>query len=104
MVYTIDIDENNLILIFDKLLSIEDENIYFFALEEGTSIDFDETLKVIQPTELGMERSAPARQGDTVVTEDWEVTVLEVVRGEDAWSIIQETNQFNANDDGGKHQ
>jgi hypothetical protein len=30
-----------------------------------------------------------------VTTEDWELTILEVARGDDAWTMVQEVNQFN---------
>jgi hypothetical protein len=46
-------------------------------------------------TLLGTDRAAPAPLRETVTTEDWEITVLEVVRGEDAWVMVQEANQFN---------
>jgi hypothetical protein len=33
--------------------------------------------------------------GETVTTENWEITLLEAVRGEEAWTWLQAVNQYN---------
>jgi hypothetical protein len=88
-------DEDNLILVFDEMASWDEDRFRFFAIEEGASLSIPEDLRNIQPTDSGTDRSSPAPLGETVVTEDWEVTVTDVIRGEEAWQMIQEANQFN---------
>jgi hypothetical protein len=43
----------------------------------------------------GSSRFTPAPFGATVATDKWQVTVLEVIRGDEAWQMVQATNQFN---------
>jgi hypothetical protein len=88
-------NEDNLILVFDELANFDENRFRFFALEENASLSIPEELKAIQPTSLGTDRSSPVPLGETVVTEDWEVTVKDVIRGIEAWEMIQEANQFN---------
>ena len=38
---------------------------------------------------------ASAPLGETVITDDWEITALEVIRGDEALVRVQEANQFN---------
>ena len=87
--------EESLILVVDEILNFDEDRRRFIAIEENTSIVADPSLFDIDPTSLGMSRSAPAPIGDTVVTDDWEITVTDMVRGEEAWAIVQTTNQFN---------
>jgi hypothetical protein len=87
--------EGNLILIFDELMSFDENSSRFIALDEGASVTVPPELSGIVPTDLGKARSAPAAFEDTIVTEDWQVNFLEVVRGEAAWTMAQSANQFN---------
>jgi len=87
--------EGNLILIFDELMSFDENSSRFIALDEGASVTVPPELSGIVPTDLGKTRSAPAAFEDTIVTEDWQVNFLEVVRGEAAWTMVQSANQFN---------
>jgi Domain of unknown function (DUF4352) len=87
--------EDNLILVFDEFASFDDNRFRYFALEEGASILATEGLQEIQPTDLGVDRSDPAPFGETVVTEDWEVTLLDVVSGDEAWDTLLAANEFN---------
>ncbi len=86
--------ETNLILVFQELFSFEEGSARFIALDEGASISVPKDLVAIEPTELGATRETAAPKGEMVITEDWEVMVLEVKRGEEAWQMIQEENQF----------
>jgi cell division septation protein DedD len=47
------------------------------------------------PEAQGSGRSNPVPLGDVGATKDWEVQVLDVVRGADALARLQEANQFN---------
>ncbi|NUM48200.1 MAG: DUF4352 domain-containing protein [Anaerolineales bacterium] len=93
--FQVKVGEGNLILIVDELLSFEDERFRFIALDENATLSVPEELKSIEPTELGTERTSPAPKDQIVITEDWEVSIVEVIRGEDAWTMVQEANQFN---------
>lgn len=93
--FTVGQGEGNLVLIFDELLSFDEDRRRFIALDEGASVTVPSELSKIEPTDLGKERNAPAPLGEVVITEDWKVNVLEVIRGEEAWAMVQEANQFN---------
>ncbi len=86
-------DGKNLLLVFEPP---EDESpTYFIALEDGASVGVSPDLANIQADEIGINRSEPAEFGTNVTTEDWQITVLESKRGEDAWLDIIDANQFN---------
>ncbi|MCG8349097.1 MAG: DUF4352 domain-containing protein [Chloroflexales bacterium] len=93
--------EGNLILIFDELLSFDEDRRRFIALDEGASIAIPSELSKIEPTDLGKDRDAPVPVGETVIIEDWKVNLLEVMRGEEVWTMVQEANQFNEPPDEG---
>lgn len=93
--YLIGQGESNLILIVDELLSFDENRLRFIALDDGASISVAPELSDIEPTDLGKERGSPAPFGEAVTTEDWQVTLLEVVRGDEAWTMVQEANRFN---------
>jgi hypothetical protein len=94
-VYLVGQAEGNLILIVDETFSFDEDRLRFIALDEGAAIRAAPELGNIKPTDLGTERQNPAPFGETVTTENWEVTVLEAVRGDRAWAMVQEANQFN---------
>lgn len=87
--------EDNLILILDESANWEEDRYRFFALEDGAMVEVPAELSTILPNELGVDRSSPAPFGEKVITQDWEVQVMDVLRGEAAWAKIQEANQFN---------
>lgn len=93
--YLIHQGESNLILFIDELFSFEEDRYRYVALDEGASINVSPALAEIAPTDLGNDRANPAPLNQTVTTEDWQVTILEVIRGDPAWTMIQSTNQFN---------
>lgn len=87
--------EEQLMVRFDPPFEFTDDNIRYLALIEGASLTVPPELAAIEPNELGEERANPASFGQTVVTDDWELTVLDVVRGNEALVLVQEANQFN---------
>lgn len=87
--------EGNLILIFDELLNWDEDRFRFIALDDGASISVSQDLAGISPTDLGEERNSPAPVGETVITENWKVNILEAARGDEVWSMVQAANQFN---------
>lgn len=93
--YLVGEQEGNLILITDELFSFDDDRFRFIALQEGAAVTVPSDLADINPTDLGSERTNPAPLGETVTTDNWQVTILEAVRGDEAWAMVQEANQFN---------
>ena len=87
--------EKNLLLVVEDLYLYEDD-LRYVALEPGASIAVPAAaLNFIQPNQIGLSPDQPAPFGKTAVTDDWQISIQEVIRGEDAWAIILDTNQFN---------
>jgi hypothetical protein len=78
--YLVSQGENNLILV------VEDDPVQYIALDEGASISIPSDLAGIMPTNLGITRNDPALRAEKVTTQDWELSVIDVVRGDDAWA------------------
>ena len=93
--HLVGIGEGKLILIVDELFNFTDGHRRFIALDDGASISVVPGLGSILPTAIGRERSSPALRTQTVTTEDWEISVQQVVRGEAAWLMVKDANQFN---------
>jgi hypothetical protein len=87
--------EGNLMLIVNELLNFDPDSKRYLALDDGAAISVSPDLENIKPTDLGIDRLNPALAADKIITEDWELSVIEVVRGENAWKMVQEVNQFN---------
>lgn len=88
-------EEGSLILVVDEFANWDNDRFRFIALEEGASTQVSPELRNIEPTHTELSRRVPVPLGETVATEDWEITVLEVVQGDEAWAMVQEANQFN---------
>lgn len=93
--FMVGIGEGNLVLIVNELFNFDENRFRFIALDDGASIDVSADLKNIMPNDIGKERNNPSSITEKVVTEDWEINVIEVVRGDEAWRMVQEANQFN---------
>lgn len=93
-VYTIAKGETDLMLIVDDY-SLFDDPLTYVALEEGASLLVPTELTAVQPTNRGTDIHEPAPFGSTVINEDWEVTITDVIIGDEAWDILLEANQFN---------
>jgi hypothetical protein len=92
------VDEGNLLLVFDKTDYIEGsdsvETLRFVALEEGAAVQIPPELADIPPNQVGIDPANPAPIGVQVISEDWEITMLESIRGEAAMNMInEEANQ-----------
>lgn len=87
--------EENLLLIVDELLNFSEDRFRYIALEEGATVTVPEGIAGLDANELGTSRSQPAPLGETVATDSWQITVSEVIRGDSAWNMIAEANQFN---------
>jgi len=84
--------EGNLLLISSDL---KIKSILYIALEEGASVAVPQELKDIQPTDLGRDQANPALRTETVTAEDWQVSVTDVFRGEEAWQKLEQASPFN---------
>jgi hypothetical protein len=81
-------DEQNLMVV----LNVSKDNTRytrFFALEDGASISLPAEFANLSPNDLGVKFSSPAPAGQPVISPDWETTVLDSIRGQDAVSILQ---------------
>ncbi len=96
LAFPVSIDEGNTILIFDEWISFDEDNERYIALEEGAAVRTPGDLADYTPNELGTSRDNPAAIGETAITERWAVTLLEVVRGQEALDMIMAANEFNS--------
>lgn len=93
--YLVTQGEGNLMLIFDEMWSFSDNSKRYISLDTNASIKVPSELSSITASELGKDRTSPVPFNEKLVTEDWETSILESVRGDAAWSLVQEANQFN---------
>lgn len=88
--------EGNLLLTLAELAAdLDYDNFRFIALQEGASVQTPPDLASIEPTHPELNRSAPVPLGETVATGNWVVTVLEVVKGDDAWALVKTADESN---------
>jgi hypothetical protein len=87
-------DEQNLMFQVTETFAFDDTP-RFIAIDTAARIAPDAALADIQPTGIGTRRNAPAKPGETLATGEWELTLLEVVRGKDAAKLVQQANEFN---------
>jgi hypothetical protein len=92
--YLVGNGEGNLILILDEWANFEDDRYRYLALDEGASLTIPAEFAQIDPNDVGLERENPAAFGETAVTDNWEVTVLEVVRGDAAAALVEAADEF----------
>ena len=88
------VGEEDAMVLFASVYEYSPGSDRFLALENGASVSADPSLVKIRVNGLGRKRENPAPFGETVITDDWEVTVLEVIRGEAAWDMIGEASQY----------
>lgn len=73
--------EADLLLAVDELTGPYEGPPVYLALEEGAAIPVDPDLELIDTNQVGLEPRSPARIGEMVVSEDWELLVLQVISG-----------------------
>ncbi len=88
-VFLVGVDEGNLMLKLEELSAPADAVPRYLALEPGAAIAADPQLRDIEPNRIGLDIREPVAMGETAISEDWEVTLLEVFRGQEAWQIIE---------------
>lgn len=87
--------ETNLMLVFSEMMNFDPGAMRIVALDNGASLSVPAELAGIQPSGSGTDRNAPAPKAEKLVTDNWEISVLDVIRGADAWNMIQAANEFN---------
>lgn len=86
--------EDSLILVYDEAWEWDDKPIYF-ALEEGATVEIPADLSSGGDAEAGASRAEPAEFGAMIFEKPWEVQVLEIIRGDEAYQALTEANMFN---------
>ena len=94
LAFEIAIGEENLILAYGSVYELG-ETGRFLALEEGAAVDFPASVEVMGDQEAGQSPDDPAPSGTVIATGQWEFTVLEVLRGDEAWDALYEANEYN---------
>ncbi len=93
--FLIDEGEDNLILVFDEWSSWDDDRYRYFAVDEGASVGIPGAVRSAEADEQGLSRSDPAPFGVPAATGEWKLQVQEVIRGDEAWNMLQAANSFN---------
>lgn len=93
--YRIRQGETDLILVVEELYNYEAPAWYAALAENASVATAVEALTSITPTNIGATFAGPAPFGQIATGEDWQLTVKEVVRGDAAWQMAQQANQFN---------
>jgi serine/threonine protein kinase len=86
--------EGSLLLKMKELQGTNADTTRFLALEEGAALSISPDLEQIRAEPLGQTPEAPAPYGEAVTTEDWQLTIRNVVWGDAAWELVEATNQF----------
>jgi serine/threonine protein kinase len=86
--------EGSLLLKMKELQGSGDDTTRFLALEKGAALSISPDLEQIRAEPLGQTREAPAPYGEQVTTEDWQLTIRDVIWGDAAWELVEATNQF----------
>lgn len=79
--------EGNLCLVFDSLTLTGNWADVVIALDAGAQVA-DVTERVREPNEAGRSIGSPAGVGETVATDDWVVTILEVAEGQAVYNLF----------------
>lgn len=88
-------NEDNLMFVFSYYGDYDDPPLYL-AIEDDAAVTVDEaTMMSMTRTELGTTQDQPVPFGQTATGEDWQLIVLDVKTGDDAWNLVLEENQFN---------
>ncbi|MFZ5918120.1 MAG: DUF4352 domain-containing protein [Chloroflexota bacterium] len=88
------VGEENPVLVFGQVYDLDREG-RFVALEEGAGVALPSSIEIAGDQTSGASADDPAPSGTVIATETWEITVLEVLRGDDAWDAIYEANEYN---------
>jgi len=98
---TVPVDESNLIFVWRPSPYSGAEQHRYLELEPGASVAVPADLDSLPANDLGVDSANPAPLGQTAVSKDWELTVLQVLRGEEALAIMQQISEQNKGADEG---
>jgi hypothetical protein len=93
-------NEHDLILAVDEIANDSPDRIRYIAVESDASISMPANLANIKATDMGTMPSQPAPRSVTVVTNEWEVSVLDVIKGKNALDMVM-ANAYNLPPDAG---
>jgi serine/threonine protein kinase len=91
--YLVGAEEQNLLLVAGSLITGEAR---IMALTPGAAVRPDSALADLAPNNAGADPREPADLDELVITDDWEVRVSQLLRGEAAWERIYEGNRYNS--------
>ena len=92
LAYLVGVEERNLLMVAGSLITGEAR---IMALTPDAAVAADPALAAIAPNAVGADPREPAEVGDLAITDDWEVSVEQVLRGDKAWQLIYEGNRYN---------
>ena len=98
--YVVGKNEHDLILAVDEIANDSPDRIRYIAIEGGASISIPDNLADIQATDVGTLSSQPAPRSVKVITNEWEVSILDVIKGKNALDMVM-TNAYNLPPDNG---
>ncbi len=81
-------NERDLILAVDEIANDSPDRLRYIALENGASVSIPANLAAIQATDAGKNPSQPAPLNAKVVTNNWEVSILDVIQGKTANDMV----------------
>jgi hypothetical protein len=88
-------NEQNMILVVD-VDQYENRTTRFFELEDDAAIQLSNELVNLESNQVGLAPDTAASPGQTVITPDWEFTILESLTGKDAETLLQKDNIYYA--------
>ena len=88
-------DERNLMFFIGETLAFDVNARRFVAIDTDAHVEPNPALGQITATDKGVRRDTPASRGITIMTDNWEIALLEIVRGDEAANLITQANQFN---------
>ncbi len=80
--------EHNLILAVDEISNDSPDRLRYIALDSGASVSIPDSLAAIQATDNGTTPSQPASRNVKVITNEWEVSVMDVIKGKTASDMV----------------
>jgi len=98
--YLVGKNEHNLILAVDEIANDSPDRLRYIALEGGASVSIPTDLASIQATTVGTIPSQPAPRSTQVITDEWEISVTDVIKGKTAIDMIM-ANPYNLPPDSG---
>lgn len=93
--YLVTQGEGNLILVVNESMDFDSDANRYIALDEGASISTPADLASIGSNDTGIDNNAPAPRTEKVITQDWQLSIVDAIRGEEAWIMVKEANPFN---------